>query len=72
MTTVERISGVLCAALLATFGGPSPSAAQDAADLVLAAVGYLGVQLGWRINVALAWRARRRRRQKSRREKSAN
>ena len=35
MTTVERISGVLCAALLATFGAPSPSAAQDAADLVL-------------------------------------
>ena len=35
MTTVQRISGVLCAALLATFGGPSPSAAQDAADLVL-------------------------------------
>lgn len=32
--------------------------------LTLAAVGYFGVKIAWRLHVTLAWRARRRRQQK--------
>ena len=31
--------------------------------LTLAALGYVAVQIGWRVYVVLAWRARRKRRQ---------